>query len=192
VRAWLRELGLPSPAANTLASLLHDSRAAAADRIPVTHWPGANAYRYRGHLYALRDTERALRSGTCRPGEAFDLGSGQTLEWQRGRGRGLSRERLPETVEITHRASGERIQPAGEAHRRSLRKWLQERAIVPWQREAIPLVVVDGRVVAIADLACMQEFAARPDEDSWQLAWRGRPPLTPTEFQSVPGGGRST
>jgi len=194
VRAWLRDLRVPTPTVSSLSALLHDSRVAAADRVPVTRWPGAAVYRYRRHLYAVMQGEVGDRCGSCRAGQSFDLGAGQTLEWRPAIGAGLSRSRLASTVEVVRRASGERVQPAGSVHRQSLRKWLQQRAIVPWQRQAIPLVVVEGRIASIADLAYMQEFAAQPGEDAWELVWRGRPSLTESDFQnaSVPGGGRST
>jgi hypothetical protein len=40
--------------------------------------------------------------------------------------------------------------------------------------QAIPLVVVEGRIAAIADLAYMQEFAAQPGEDGSSCGADGR------------------
>jgi tRNA(Ile)-lysidine synthase len=182
VRAWLREQQLPLPPARTLAALLHDSDRAAADRVPVTRWPGARVHRYRAHLYAEPSAWAEPRVGACEPGTPYDLGSGQTLEWRAATGLGLSRRRLAAPVEIALRVGGERIRPAGSAHTRTLRKWLQERGVVPWRRDSLPLVVSGGRLAAIGDLVCLQEFAAQPGEPSWQLAWQGRPLLLEAEF----------
>jgi tRNA(Ile)-lysidine synthase len=47
----------------------------------------------------------------------------------------------------------------------------QELAIPPWARERIPLLLVDGRLAAIGDLLCCEEFAATPGTPAWLPAW---------------------
>jgi tRNA(Ile)-lysidine synthase len=186
VRAWLKALGLAVPEARTLAALLRDVRRAARDRVPVTRWPGARVYRYRGRLFAVPEpeTHAALPAAVVRPGERLELGAGMTLEWRHAIGRGLSRVRLPTTVTVACREGGERFHEVGQPHSHTLRKWLQQRGVVPWQRATIPLVRVDGRVAAVGDLAYAREFAAVADEPSWQLEWTRRPRLFAAEFLS--------
>jgi tRNA(Ile)-lysidine synthase len=183
VRRWLRLEGLPVPEARTLAALLHDMSSAAVDRVPVTRWPGAEVHRYRRRLYALPAAERAgFEGGTATPGQRFELAAGTALEWQRTRGNGLSCERLPARLEVRCRQGGERFQAHGAQHSQPLRKWLQERGVVPWQRAAIPLLMAEGRVLAVGDLAYADEYAAGKDEESWRLVWTGRPALHETDF----------
>jgi tRNA(Ile)-lysidine synthase len=185
VRRWVRAQGLAVPEARTLAGLLHDVERAAVDRVPVTRWPGGEVHRYRGRLYALSAPAcAAFAAGSTRPGERFELATGMTLEWQRGRGNGLSCARLPGQLEVRSRRGGERFHERGAPHSQPLRKWLQERGVVPWQRAAIPLLIADGRLLAVGDLAYSGEFAADADEESWRLAWTGRPPLLEAEFVS--------
>src|SRR5690606_30562281 len=38
-------------------------------------------------------------------------------------------------LQVRFRAGGERFKPAGDAHHRTLKAWLQRRGVVPWMRE---------------------------------------------------------
>ena len=184
IRAWLRAASLTVPDARTLASLLHDVERAAADRVPATRWPGVAVYRYRGRLYAVPQTAKPPRPavGIAPAGERFTLGAGMSLDWTPATGRGLGRSRLPSQVTIQQRAGGERFREAGTPHSRPLRKWLQVRGVVPWQRAAIPLVMVGEQVAAVGHIAVASDFAAAPHEPSWQLEWTRRPMLFESEF----------
>jgi tRNA(Ile)-lysidine synthase len=93
-------------------------------------------------------------------------------------GVGLSRSRLPGVLHVRRRAGGETFTPSGGAHRRDLRKWLQEHGVLPWRRAYVPLLFAGERVAAVADLAVAAEFAARSDEPSWRVEWTGRAPVT--------------
>ncbi|MFO7286133.1 MAG: tRNA lysidine(34) synthetase TilS [Gammaproteobacteria bacterium] len=83
-----------------------------------------------------------------------------------------------EGLDVRFRAGGERFKPAGDAHHRTLKAWFQQRGIVPWMRERIPLLYREGRLVAVADLA-LDEHARRalPDEPRWRVRWLDHPPI---------------
>ena len=184
LRAWLKALVLPLPSARTLAALRHDMAAAAVDRVPKVEWPGVVVRRYRGRLYAESARDERFAEGTWRIADASEwvLGPDCALELVAATGRGLSRDRLPADVQVVARTDGAEFRAAdAAAHRRPLRKWFQEHGVLPWRRDALPLLCVDGRIVAIADISCAAEFAARPGEPSWCVRWRGRPTLTEQE-----------
>ncbi|MCJ7452058.1 MAG: tRNA lysidine(34) synthetase TilS, partial [Steroidobacteraceae bacterium] len=187
LRAWLRSQGLPVPAVATLAAAMRDMAVAAADRVPCTNWPGARLYRYRNRLYAEAEASCAARleAGQWPQGSRFDLGALGTLELVPATGTGLDRARLPEVLELTARAEGEQFVPAGTTHVRPLRKWLQERGVLPWRRAQLPIFRSGGQIVAVGDLACAAPYAARPGEPSLAIAWRGRPQFTETEAAEV-------
>jgi len=187
LRAWLKALDLPLPSARTMAALLHDMTAAAADRIPVVDWPGAVVRRYRDRLYAepARVTKFAQGAWRTADSRVWPLGAGASLELVSERGRGLSRERLPTELQVVARMDGAGFRAQGGAHRRPLRKWFQDRGVLPWRREALPLLCVADQIVAIADLSCAAEFAARPEEPSWCVRWHGRPPVTEAEVLAL-------
>jgi tRNA(Ile)-lysidine synthase len=189
VRAWLSRRGLPVPSAATLETLRHDMLSAARERIPETHWPGASVHRYRDRLYAEPDVADAgaWLPGTWQPGETFDLGSAGRLELRPADGAGLARERLVLPLRVTRRAPGGTFRPAGSQHRRPLGKWLQERGVLPWRRELLPLLWSGDDLVAVGDLACGGPAAARDGEASWRIVWHGRPVLTEEEARSGSG-----
>ena len=184
LRAWLRRAGLPLPSARTLAALLNDVTRAADDRVPCVNWPGARVYRYRGRLFGAsgdHDVTGTPPGGAWYPGTSFDLGSFGSLELKAATGIGLSRARLPRELEVGWRVAGEQFRPAGARHRRPLRKWLQERGVLPWFRQRVPLVIAQGEIAAIGDLAYGHGFHAQPGEPSWVVEWQGRPLLTEQE-----------
>lgn len=187
LRAWLRAQHLPVPAQSTLAAAMHDVAAAAPDRVPCTNWPGARLYRYRDRLYAEPEASCVARlgGGDWSPGRVLDLGELGELELVPATGAGLSRERCPVLLQVAMPGRGERLVPAGASHARPLRKWLQERGVLPWRRAQLPVVRCDGEIVAVGDLACAARYAARPGEPSWAVAWRGRPQLTESEALEV-------
>jgi tRNA(Ile)-lysidine synthase len=116
-------------------------------------------------------------------GHRFAWFAGSELEFTAATGVGLSRARLPAQLAVRPRSGGEWFRPAGKPHRRELRKWLQEHAVLPWRRNEVPLLfdAREQRLIAVADLACADEFAARPGEPSWHIAWRGRGALTESD-----------
>ncbi len=187
LRAWLQGLALPLPAADTLAALRRDMARAAADRIPAVRWPGVVVRRYRNRLYAEAARSAAVREGEWRirsphpsplplaqerePGR-YSWAHDSTLELVADTGVGLSRVRLPDRLAVRRRRGGEVFQPAGGAHRRELRKWLQEHDVLPWRREQVPLLFDAHEVlVAVADLGVADAFAAQPGEPSWRVVW---------------------
>jgi tRNA(Ile)-lysidine synthase len=199
LRAWLRALELPVPSAATLEALRRDMLAAAADRVPETRWPGAVVRRYRGRLHADPTPEPSLRLGESgavpwHPGETLDLGALGRLELKPGCGRGLRRVGVAESLVVGSRPSGGLFRPLGVTHRRDLRKWLQERGVLPWMRGSLPVVIAGAEIVAVADLGYGGTLAARPGEEAWVIEWHGRPVLTESEALAarlpVAAGGR--
>jgi tRNA(Ile)-lysidine synthase len=186
LRAWLAGLGLPPASARNLAALLRDMTIAAADRIPETRWPGVVVRRYRGRLHADVAGAIAPNEGSwpTAGGETYVWSGGSTLVLLPDVGAGLSREHLPGRIDVRRRTGGEAFLPAGGAHHRPLRKWLQEHDVLPWRRENLPLLYAGDRLIAVADLGVAAEFAARSDEPSWRISWSGRGAVTEADVLS--------
>jgi tRNA(Ile)-lysidine synthase len=178
LRAWLAGLGLPPPPARTLAALLHDMQHAAADRNPESRWPGAIVRRYRGHLHAGPSPAAPVAAARWNGAGRLAWSAESSLELVADSGRGFSRARLPSAFDVVPRSPGAGFRPAGGAHRRPLRKWLQERDVLPWRRDALPIFCADGQLLAVADLGVAAEFAAAPGESSWRIVWHGRGAVT--------------
>ena len=185
LRAWLAALELPTPSARTLQALQHDVASAASDRNPATRWPGAVVQRYRRFLHADVEPAHRFDEGPwidATQGRRYAMGPTAALELSPDRGTGLSQARLPSSLRVVRRHGGETFRSPRAAHRRELRKWLQERAVLPWRRQELPLLVdAQGGLVAIADLGDVAEFAAEPGEPSWRLTWHGRGIVTESD-----------
>ena len=188
LRAWLRSRGLGPPSAATLESLRRDMLSAHGNRIPQTRWPGGIVRRYRGRLHAACAVADAdpWHGGEWRAGEHFDLGPLGCLQLQAATGHGLSRERLRGPLMVLPRPAGAVFRPAGSAHHRELRKWLQEQGVLPWMRASLPCVHADDEIVAIGDLAYGERLAAAPGEPSWRICWQRRPVVR--EAEAISGG----
>ncbi len=181
LRAWLAGLGLPPASTRTLAALRHDMTVAASDRVPETRWPGAVVRRYRGHLHAAPAADDEAPCAGAWPvlqGAAYAWTATSSLRLVEDVGAGFSRARLPVAVTVRQRTGGEAFLPAGGAHRRPLRKWLQEHDVLPWRRERLPLLWIGAELAAVADLGVAAAFAARADEPSWRVEWAGRGAVT--------------
>jgi len=180
LRAWLAGLGHPPASARSLAALRRDMTIAAADRIPETRWPGVVVRRYRGRLHVEAAGAVELHEGSwpTAGGEAYAWSAGSSLALLPDVGTGLSRERLPARLDVRSRTGGEAFLPAGGAHHRPLRKWLQEHDVLPWRRQDLPLLFAGDCLIAVADLGVAAPFAARSGEPSWRIVWNRRGAVT--------------
>ena len=50
--------------------------------------------------------------------------------------------------------------------------------MLPWRRDEIPLIFTGDTLIAIGDLACAEEYAAREGESSLRIVWHGRGVVT--------------
>jgi len=175
VRYWLRALQLPVPDAKILNHILMDVIQSKRDSVPCVSWPGAEIRRYRNTLFAIK------------PLPKHD--SHQTIQWmlekpcpiihgsliaESSKGNGISKEAIiNNNIEIRYRLGGERIKPAGHKHARELKKLFQENGVVPWFRDRIPLLFINGQLAAVPGLWIEEKFNAGEKEACWQITWTG-------------------
>ncbi len=175
-----RELGsVPSEAG--LREGLAQLMSAGGDRRPLLSWAGGEIRRYRTTLYLLPPLGRhpdpdQLIDLPAHPGArvALDPGCGQ-LRLVRAHGQGLAVAKIGRSLSVRFRAGGERIRPAGERHTRELKKLLQERGVVPWMRDRIPLAYSGSALAAVAGLWVATEFAAQGGEPGLRIRWDRHP-----------------
>lgn len=180
LRYWLRSRGLRPPSTRSLAALEHDMLAAQDDRQPVVAWDGFEVRRYRGLLYAApallefpadAATQWDWQQPLALPGE---LG---TLHAEATTGVGLKRADLPAHLSVEFRRSGQVLRPAGRTHHRTVKNLLQEAGVLPWWRNRLPMIRIDGALVAIGDLWVADEFAARQGDEGIRIVWQDRPQI---------------
>lgn len=179
VRAWLRRLGLPPPAAVHVRRILREALPAQRDRSPLVHWQGAEVRRFGDLLYAMRplpphDPRRVLAWDMRTP---LELAGGR-LQACAVVGAGIDLRRCTDArVEIRFRRGGERCRPAGDAHTRTLKQLLQVWGVPPWRRDRVPLIYVDGELAAVAGVCVCEPFRAAADAPGLLPRWREASPL---------------
>ncbi len=178
LRFWLHQRGLPLPAAQKLDELLRQL-GAAEDRNPCVDWAGAEVRRYRQQLYAQPPFPPSPGGFHLRPGEEHSLGAGLgVLRLVPAAGEGIRAALCgPTGLSVGFRSGGEDCRPAGRAHHRPLKKWLQDLHVVPWLRDRLPLIHADGELLAVAGLFVCEPHAAKAGEAGLRIEWREAPAL---------------
>ena len=179
LRAWIHRAGLRPPSRAKLEQALRDLLSARGDAQPCIRWPGAELRRHGDRLHLMAPLP-AVPDGSIAvaPGRVVALGALGELCLEECVGVGLSAAALQgSALSISFRSGGERIRPAGDAHRRALKKLLQAQDILPWMRGRIPLLYAGERLVAVADLWTDGDFAARAGERGWRMRWTRHPEL---------------
>jgi tRNA(Ile)-lysidine synthase len=151
IRYWLQQHHLPCPTERKLNALLAQLTARE-DAQPCIEWPGVTVRRFQGIWYA---TTKLASPSHYLPNVAphwdlrqpLYLPNGQTLKAQLTQGTGLIQQAMP--LRVGFRQGGERCKPAGYAHSRPLKKWLQDFKVPPWQRHSIPLLYYQHTLVAV-------------------------------------------
>lgn len=175
VRYWLRQLGLPMADYRQLRHILHDVINARADRCPCVRWPGGEVRCYRQMLYAMPPLPayppNQIFHWHAAAGEWPPLelpGIGQLRLQQRFSG-GLRFGALGDfSLTVRFRAGGERFHLAGRRHSQELKKLLQEAQIPPWQRNRLPLLYNQHKLLAVVGLGVAADQIARAGEQGWE------------------------
>lgn len=174
LRWFLRQRGLPAPSEARLAAMLAQLAAARADaRVTLAH-AGREVGVHRGRVvvhgapppaFDLRwhgEPELALPHGRL----TFDHGDGTGLDAARAAAAPIS---------IRPRSGGERLQLAAGRPRRAVKSLLQEAALPPWERRALPLVWCGDALAMVPGVGVDVAFAAPPGGPGITVAWHPYP-----------------
>ena len=179
LRRWVGDSGLPPLPGRAIGVIESGLLRARADSRAEYRWHGAVLRRWRDHLYLDRnapalpgdwhsswDGKHPLPLPT---GERLEL-IGCTESAGESSAPGLGFDNVLPGVQVRARRGGERIVLTGRQHSHSLKHCLQAAAILPWQRERLPLLIAaDGEVLAAGDVVVSARFAAWCGERSMQL-----------------------
>src|SRR5512143_352035 len=166
LRHFIEQHGQTMPSLRRLDEALHQLRDAHADARVRVNLGQVELWRYRGGAYLVPVVPPD--AGPVRwHGEAtvWVPAAGVSVRMDRRTGTGLKQAALAAgQVTLGVRQGGEcmRLHPGGP--RRSLKNLLQEHAIPPWQRERLPLMWCDGRLVWAAGIGFEADLGAAPDE----------------------------
>ena len=176
VRAWLRGRGCQAPDHAALDEFLRQLRTAAIDGNPRLACGTYTLQRYREGVYLVPDFIAAP------PAESLDLAPGKgrevpgvgTVSLQRSGGDGLWLA-AGEQLTLSWRRGGERCRLPGRSGSRSLKSLLQELDVPPWWRDRVPLLYLEGELLAVGDLARCESSRWRTvgqeSEQLWNLNW---------------------
>ena len=181
VRLWLSQAGLEAPPTARLVEALRQVFDAEADHLPAIVW-GCNALRrYRQRLF-FTDAEPP-RLGSAKPwvgalGTPLQLGPRLgNLTWIAQRG-GIDAQRLPAALTVRRRDGGETLRPAPLAKTQTVQHLCQSLGVLPWMRDALPLVFAGDELIAVADLWLDAGWCAAADAPGLRLAWNNAPLVT--------------
>ena len=180
VRRWLAESGVVSPSSARLTEGLRQTLEADADHEPAIVWGGDALRRYRDRLFLTAATAPSLptvRDWPMQLDSHLDLGSGLgTLRWV-PRLAGLDAKRLPPTVTVRRRGGGETLKPSARGRTQSVQHLCQAMGVLPWMRDALPMIYAGDALVAIGDIWRDARRLAGADEMGFDVVWEGRPEL---------------
>ncbi len=178
VRFWISRAGVQPPSSARLAEALRQILAAQDDHLPAVVWGEHALRRYRDRLFltaAAPPRVPEAREWPAGAGCGFDLGAGLgTLHWIPQRG-GLDAGRLPATLLVRRRRGGEALRPQRHARTQSVQHLCQSLGVLPWMRDALPLVYAGSDLVAVGDLWQDARWCVAAEAPGVACEWRGAP-----------------
>ncbi|MEP6548653.1 MAG: tRNA lysidine(34) synthetase TilS [Gammaproteobacteria bacterium] len=155
LRFWLSEGGVDAPSAARLSEALRQMLDAQIDRLPAVAWGSYVLRRYRQRIFLTSAHPPQLQGRHLWSTESvvpLDLGPNLgELRWVAQAG-GLDSARLPPTLMVRRRVGGETLKPGPEARTQTLQHLCQSQGVLPWMRDAMPLVFAGDSLVAAGDL----------------------------------------
>ena len=182
LRVFLARNAVAMPSESVLAEMgrqLFDAREDA--QVRVDH-AGVSLVRYRGMAHIERGR------GSPEPWQVdwklqreVDLGGDRgVVEFEETIGEGFAAQAvLAGRWYFGPRAGGETLRLAADRPTRTLKNLLQEHAVPAWERERLPLLFHDGRVVWVPGVGIAAEYACPEGEEGFRPCWRvaGKEPL---------------
>ncbi|MBL1142359.1 MAG: tRNA lysidine(34) synthetase TilS [Proteobacteria bacterium] len=172
---WLQELNLKTPGSRNINKIISDIINSAPDKSPCVNWEDVEVRRYRNSLYAAKVLEEfeANIEYKWNPEEVLNI-SGETLSTISGKGKGISKDKIKNAeLVIRFRQGGEKIKPDGFSHTKTVKQLFQERSVLPWLRDRIPLIYIDDKLIAIPGFCIDERYLAAQDDQSWDIVWSG-------------------
>ncbi len=167
LRAWIRGLGYPLPNLKKMSVIQNNVLTAARDRMPCVSYSGIEIRRYRDDLYLMRSslkhdhssyqwnmTQPLLLPGIGLLHATLVVGKGLRADFK--------------TVAIRFRQGGEKVEIPGR-DRHTLKNLLQSWHVLPWERDRLPLIFVENRLIGVVGYFINASFAAKSDEMGYEI-----------------------
>ena len=181
VRLWLHQGGHEAPSTARLIEALRQVFDAEADHQPAIVFGSKALRRYRQRLFVTpADPPRVqeAQAWIAAEGSSVELGPGLgNLTWVPQRG-GIAAERLSSGVIVRRRDGGETLKPAASAKTQTVQHLCQTLGVLPWMRDALPLVFAGDELIAVADLWLDARWCMPKDASGLRIAWNHGPLVT--------------
>lgn len=177
LRYWLRNVQGIFPSRNVIHAIQNNILLAKHDAQPSVEWDNIIIRRFDNHLYA---TDGDVQHVVTQVVLWHDLMQPLLLPAKLGRLIATWQDKptqpvlhLPKNVslKITFRTGGEKIHPLGRMGGHDLKKLFQEWHIPPWERDRIPLIYYEDKLIAIPEYTIAQEYATQKGEPGYMINW---------------------
>jgi len=179
LRLWIAERGLPPPDQTRLLEIAGPLLAARQDSHAGVRWRGGQLRRHADRLLAQRVDDDQAVAPPAQP-LRWEWQVQRWLQLESGDAIGLVPDRhgdvllatLPPIIELQFRRGGERVR--AEHGSVAVKDLLQKSALPPWQRDSIPLLLHEKRIIAVGDLWLDPQYRAGGTAGAGQarLRWR--------------------
>ncbi len=176
LRRLFASRGLPMPNRTRLEEALRQCRAAGTDSEVHVSFGSHGLRCFRGHVAIVEEsgaipvdwnTQWDGRRELLLPGGLGVLRARGAL------GEGIAaRHFAQQGATVRGRSGGERMRPADERPRRTLKNLLQETAVPPWERERMPLLFIGDALAWVPGIGVAAEFRAARDEPGIVPEWK--------------------
>ncbi len=169
-----RELPMPNRA--RLEEALRQCRAAGADAEVHVSFGSHGLRCFRGQVGIVEESGAMPLNWNTRWDGRRELllpaGLG-VLRARAARGEGIAaRHFAQQGATVRGRSGGERMRPADDRPRRTLKNLLQETAVPPWERERMPLLFIGDALAWVPGIGVAAEFRAASDEQGIVPEWK--------------------
>ena len=180
LRRWLGQAGIGPPPTARLEEGLRQTLSADADQGPAIVWGEHALRRYRERLFVTAATVPSLvarRDWPMPANSRLELGPGLgALRWVPCLG-GIDAKRLPAALNVRRRIGGETLKLGVRGRTQSVQHLCQAMGVLPWMRDALPMIYAGDSLVAIADIWRDARWLAGPGERGFECVWEGAPEL---------------
>jgi tRNA(Ile)-lysidine synthase len=172
---WLKELNLKTPGSRNIEKIISDVIYSEEDKSPCVNWKNVEVRRYKNLLYASEKTmEHDINvEYKWQPESVLNI-LDETLVAKSDVGKGVSKLKAKDSDFIVKfRQGGEKIHPDDSAHSKTVKQLFQERAVLPWLRDRVPLIYINGDLAVIPGICVDERYSADENESSWDIYWSG-------------------
>ena len=180
LRYWLHAAAVEPPSSARLGEALRQMLTAHSDHIPAVAWGEHALRRYRQRLFVTPAAVPALPARLDWVGAAataLELPAGLGALRLAARPGGLDPARLPGTLSVRRRRGGEALKTGARARSQSLQHLCQSLGVLPWLRDALPLIYADDALIAVGDLWQDARWSVEPHVPGLACMWENAPSL---------------